>query len=72
MEVLSAREERLLGTLRGLPESITEQLLGWVENLASLAQGRPVEYSDTWTDGDVREVTAYSLANFECDEEIAG
>jgi|HubBroStandDraft_1064217.scaffolds.fasta_scaffold317390_2 hypothetical protein len=65
MIVLNEKEEKLVQTIRILPEETGDQILLWASQLADLAAGKPVEWSDSWTDEDIREVTMASLRNFD-------
>lgn len=63
--VLSANEESLIKVLRLLPPDEARKVLLWAQQLADLGGGRPVEWSDSWSDADLREATAASLERFE-------
>jgi len=63
--VLSAKEELLVQTIRSLPERTTEQMLEWASRLAELAAGKPVEWSDSWTDEDIQDASRASLRRLE-------
>ena len=65
MIVLNEKEERLLQTIRSLPPGATDHILQWTSRLAELAAGRPVDWSDSWTDEDMHDAGAASLQRFE-------
>ena len=62
---LSAQEESLIGVVRALPPGEAGKVLNWARQLADLARGRTVEWSDSWTDGDLAEATAAAVRRFE-------
>ncbi len=63
--VLTAKEESLVKSLRNLPPEAADQVIVWTRKLAELAQGQPVEWSDSWTDADLRDAQAASIRNFD-------
>jgi hypothetical protein len=63
--LLTEREERLVQTIRALPEGAADQIMTWASRLADLSQGKPLEWSDSWTEEDLRDATASSLRRFE-------
>lgn len=65
---LSENEERLVETLRTLPPAAASSLITWATQLSDLANGRPVDWSDTWTEADVADLQRASLTNFEARE----
>ncbi len=65
MIVLNEKEERLLQTIRALPPDTTDHILQWTSRLAELAAGKPIDWSDSWTDEDMRDAGAASLERFE-------
>jgi len=65
MIVLTEKEEKLVETIRVLPEGTTDQMILWASQLADLAAGRPLDWSDAWTDEDLRDATAASVRNLE-------
>ncbi len=66
--VLSASEESLIRVLRMLPPGEAQKVLDWAQHLAELGGDRPVEWSDSWSDDDLREATAASIKRFEQQE----
>ncbi len=63
--MLTEKEERLVQTIRVLPEGAADQILLWATQLADLSAGRAVEWSDHWTEEDKRDATSASLHNIE-------
>jgi hypothetical protein len=64
MMILAEQEESLIKVVRTLPGQ-TEKFLHWATQLADLAQGRKVEWSDRWSDEDIADFTAASVRNFD-------
>ena len=65
---LSASEESLIKVVRMLPPEEARKVLDWAQRLADLGSARPIEWSDSWSDEDLREATAASLERFEQQE----
>ncbi|MEQ1936313.1 MAG: hypothetical protein ABL962_20855 [Fimbriimonadaceae bacterium] len=63
--VLNAQEESLINVVRTLPPGEATKILHWVRSLASLGNGSPVDWSDTWTEEDLTEATASALRQIE-------
>jgi hypothetical protein len=63
--VLTPQEESLISVVRALPPDEAGKVLDWARQLADLAGGREVEWSDSWTDQDLADATAVSLRTFE-------
>jgi hypothetical protein len=68
--VLSPQEESLIGVVRTLPPEEAGKVLNWARQLADLAGGRAIEWSDTWTDEDLADATAAAMKRFEDQERI--
>ena len=66
---ISAREEVLLEAFRRLPPDAAVELSALAQRLAALAAGTKIDWSDSWSDADLREFTAASLRRLEADEE---
>lgn len=62
---LTENEERLVQALRSLPPEAAEKVITWATQLSDLANGRRVDWSDTWTDEDLQDASHASLSNFE-------
>jgi len=67
--VLTALEESLISVIRALPPTEADKVLEWARQLSDVASGRLIEWSDSWTDQDLREATAASLRHFEDQEQ---
>lgn len=67
--VLSSTEESLIKVMRLLPADEARKVLLWAQQLADLGAGRRVEWSDSWSDADLREATLASLERFEQQEQ---
>ena len=67
--VISASEEELISAVRKLPPEAVEEISSLIRRLASLPAGAKVDWSDEWSDKDLRDYTAASIKNFESREE---
>ena len=67
--VLSANEESLIKVVRMLPPKEAGKVLIWAQQLADLGGGRRVDWSDSWSDDDLRDATIASLERFEQQEQ---
>lgn len=67
--VLSANEESLIRVVRMLPPDEAGKVLTWAQQLADLGDGRRIDWSDSWSDDDLREATIASLERFERQEQ---
>ncbi len=63
--VLSAQEESLITVVRALPPAEAGRVLDWACQLADLADGRTVDWSDQWSDEDIADASAAALRRFE-------
>lgn len=63
--VLSAREESLINVVRALPPVEAGKVLDWARQLADLADGRTVDWSDSWSDEDLADATAAAVRRLE-------
>ena len=54
--------------VRMLPPDEASKVLVWAQQLADLGGDRRVEWSDSWSDDDLREATLASLERFEQQE----
>lgn len=66
--VLSSSEEALIRVVWMLPPDEVRKVLVWAQHLADLGGGRAVEWSDSWSDDDLREATLASLERFDQQE----
>jgi hypothetical protein len=62
---LSENEERLVEALRSLPPDAADQVIIWTTRLCDLADGRRVDWSDTWTEEDLEDARRASLSGFD-------
>ena len=65
---LNARESTLLTAFRRLPEETAGELAALTQRLAELAPHTTIDWSDAWSEEDLREFTAHSLRRVEEDE----
>ena len=68
--VLSVEEESLVKVLRALPPEETTKLLSWATHVAQLSKGKEIEWSDSWSEEDLADATAYSLRRFDEEHEL--
>ena len=70
MEILvNSQEASLLNNaFRRLPPDAAIELSRLVERLAALAPDRKIDWSDSWSDEDLREFRAASIRRFEASE----
>jgi hypothetical protein len=66
---ISEREEVLLEAFRRLPAETAMELSALAERLATSPPGTTIDWSDSWSDEDLREYTAASLRRFEDEEQ---
>jgi hypothetical protein len=66
---ISAQEEVLLEAFRRLPPDAAVELSALAQRLAALGPGMTIDWSDSWSDADLREFTAASLRRLEAEEE---
>jgi hypothetical protein len=59
--VLSRQEESLIDAVRALPPAEAGKVLDWARQLADLARGRQIQWSDSWSDEDLADATAASI-----------
>jgi hypothetical protein len=62
---LGAQKESLIGVVRALPPEEAGKVLNCARQLADLARGGTIEWSDSWTDEDLAEATAAAVQRFE-------
>jgi hypothetical protein len=65
---LSPREEVLVEAFRRLPPPAAEELSALAQRLAVLGSRTSIDWSDAWTDEDLRAFTADSVRRVETDE----
>jgi len=54
--------------VRALPPEEAGKVLNWARQLADFADGRRIEWSDSWTDEDLVDATAAAVQRFEDQE----
>ena len=67
--LLTAQEESLISVVRALPPDQAGRVLDWVCKLADLARGRPVDWSDSWSDEDLADASTAALRRLENEEQ---
>jgi len=65
---LSERETSLLDAFRRLPPDTATEMSALVERLAELAPNHRIDWSDSWSDEDLKEFRSASLRRFEAEE----
>ena len=69
MEVLlNAREASLLQAFRRLPPDAAAELTALAERLAALRPDTKIDWSDSWSEEDLKEFTAASVRRLEAEE----
>jgi hypothetical protein len=63
--VLNAAEQDLINVVRTIHPDEARNVLEWAQHLVELGHNGPVEWSDAWTDDDLREVTVASIKRFD-------
>lgn len=58
--VLNSQEESLISVMRTLPAEEAMKVFDWARQLANLAAGRAVEWSDSWSDEDLADASSAS------------
>jgi hypothetical protein len=66
---LRASEEVLLRAFRRLPPAAADELAALAQRLADLAPKAPIDWSDSWSESDLREFTADSLRHLDDEEQ---
>lgn len=66
--VLTATEESLIKIVRMLPPDEAKKILVWAQQLADIGGGQRVDWSDSWSDDDLREASIASVERFEKEE----
>jgi hypothetical protein len=70
--LLNDREASFLQAFRRLPPDAAAELAALVERLAALRPHTKIDWSDSWSDKDLREFTAASIRRFEAEESEEG
>ncbi len=58
---LNPRETTLLEAFRRLPPNAADELSALVQRLAAVSPNKRIDWSDSWSDEDLRDFTAHSL-----------
>lgn len=66
---LSPQEKSLISVIRTLPPIEADKVLNWARQLADLGEGRPIEWSDSWSDEDLADASKAALRRFEDEEQ---
>jgi hypothetical protein len=66
--VLNQQEEALINVVRGLPPDEADKVLVWANQLADLARGGEIDWSDSWSDQDRADAVAASVRRLEEEE----
>jgi hypothetical protein len=62
---LSVDEESLVKVMRSLGPEQAQKMFTWANELAELAKGREIEWSDCWSDEDRADARIASVTNLE-------
>ena len=65
---LNSHEATLLDAFRRLPEDTAHELSALVQRLAAQSSTTKIDWSDAWSEQDLREFAAHSVARFEAEE----
>jgi hypothetical protein len=65
---LNARETSLVQAFRRLPADAAAELTALAERLAALSPEVRIDWSESWSDDDLKEFTAASIGRFEADD----
>jgi hypothetical protein len=62
---LAENEERLVETLRTLPPIVADHVMTWISGLSDLGNGKSLDWSDAWTEDDLKDARNASLAELD-------
>lgn len=65
---LNPREEALVEAFRRLPPTAADELSALAQRLATLNPGATLDWSDAWSDSDLRDYTEASLRRLDSEE----
>jgi hypothetical protein len=65
---LNARETSLLQAFRRLPPEAATEIAALAERLAALRPNAGIDWSDSWSDEDLKEFTAASVRRLDAEE----
>jgi len=63
--ILTEKERQLVETVRSLPPDVADRMLLWANQISALSEGKPVEWSDAWSDEDLTDATKASVRHLE-------
>jgi hypothetical protein len=66
---LNTQETTLLEAFRRLPPNAADELSSLVQRLAALSPNKGINWSDSWSDEDLRDFTTRSLERLDAEEE---
>jgi hypothetical protein len=66
--LLNARETSLVEALRRLPPDAAAELTALAERLAALHPNTKIDWSESWSDEDLREFTVASVTRLDAEE----
>jgi hypothetical protein len=66
--LLNERETSLLQAFRRLPPDTAVELTALAQRLAALHPNTKIDWSDAWSDEDLKQFTAASVKQFEAEE----
>jgi hypothetical protein len=66
---LNGHESALVEAFRRLPPDAAGELSGLVQRLAALGPNTRIDWSDSWSEEDLREFTAQSLKRLGAEED---
>jgi hypothetical protein len=66
---LTVAENTLIEALRRLPHSTAEEVTALVRRLADLPNESHVDWSDSWSDEDLRDFTSASVGRLDSQDE---
>ena len=66
--VLSSQEESLISIIRALPPDEAGKVLSWARQLTDLADGRTIQWSDSWSAEDLSDAAKAALERFDGSE----
>ncbi len=65
---LTAQETEILDAFRRLPVETAQQFSALVKRLAAISASSRIDWSDEWSEADLREFTAHSAERLDRDE----
>ncbi len=66
----NSQETSLVQAFRRLPPNAAAELTALAERLASRHPGNTIDWSDSWSDEDLKEFTAASVRRLEAEEPV--